>query len=144
MELSDEERRKCTPSSSVSCTETPLMVVCGELSTTMPFFAPATVKPVRSQYAALKTQNPYPEFQPAVGAGQLGAVPEAALVSTAVAGPVRVTCWPAVPAVVATNGPAYVPGASRMVFPGRALARAVRSSAPVARPTMASALPAHV
>jgi hypothetical protein len=49
---SADERRKCTPSSRMSCTWTPSIVTCGEASIMMPLAAPVTVKPLSRQCAA--------------------------------------------------------------------------------------------
>jgi hypothetical protein len=47
---SADERRKWT--------ETPSMVTCCELSSTMPFFESCTVKPLNFQYGAPNNQSP--------------------------------------------------------------------------------------
>ncbi|MFD0742717.1 hypothetical protein ACFQ1L_13585 [Phytohabitans flavus] len=125
MTPSAEERRKCTASSSTWCTYRPSIVTWCELSSTTPFFDSATVKPVRFQYGALKSHSPYPESQPAVGAGQEGAVPDGpSLIRIALRGPVSVIRDEAVPARWVRNAPRYVPAASRMVWPGWAAASA--------------------
>jgi hypothetical protein len=85
----------------------------------MPFFDSATVKPDSVQYGALNSHSPYPESQPATGAGHDGAVPDGpSLTSTAPAGPVSLIGCDAEPARWVTNAPRYVPVASWIVCPG--------------------------
>ena len=98
----------------------------------MPFFDSAIVKPFSVQCGALKSHSPYPESQPSVGTGQLGAEPLGpSFIRIAARGPNSVMGWSAVPACWVRKEPRYVPGASLIVCPGCAAARAAWSSAAV-------------